>query len=278
MELQKSLLKNVDTDLLSEFLAISTSVAKSEVLNFKINNESLSGIANNEGDSIYKKWDIKLVQLCESHDEIPSLKCSIYKGDEFIKKILSYFGKTVNINLFHNDGSVRKLELYKTDEKGRTMLKITVLGANVETAYIDYNDEVIGKIFDPSDESLAQFSLDAVNLQQVSKYSKLQTNPEKQTEYVRLYTNDGCLNATDNAFDVILHETDVVLTDDVEIDKSLWQLIDEDQYDCSIHSIDQNRILVCSSTTKDVKITLVLLSKVDSSQSFDSFESFDEAF
>lgn len=275
MELQKILLPNVSTEQLQRFLGISMSVTKSETLNFTIDSQKLAGVANNEADSIYKSWSVNIKDICDPASAmIPSLKCSIYKGEEFAKRILSYFGQTVNINVFYQGSSVHKLELYKTDEKGRVMLKITVVSAPVETAFVEHSAEKLSSIFNPDEDNLlVSFTLDNDELSTVSKLSKLSTNPEKQTDYVKLYTTDGAIMATDNAFDVVLHESDVVLNDDIEIDKSLWSLIDKDKYVASVYDIDGNKILLCQSSTRDVKITLVLLAKIaDDDIDFEDFD------
>jgi len=280
MELQKVTLCNVNTETLRKYLAISMSVKKSEILNFSIENSVLSGINNNEADSIYKMWQLPLAKLTgladndPTYNTIPKLKCSLYKGDSFSKQVLGHFGQLVDMEIEHVLGTVKKINLSKKDANGRTILAITVLCARAETTFIEYEPELISQIFKPKPETkLVSFKLETAELSAVTKLSKLSTNPDTQSDYISLYTKDGSIFATDKAFDVFLHETDIVLNEPVEIDKSLWRMIDNDDYTATVYQAqDDNKILVCESKTKSVSITLVLLSSVDTDIDFDDFD------
>ena len=283
---QSFVLQDVNTEILRKLLGISMSVTKSETLNFTLTNDKVVGIANNEADSIYKKWSIQLASLCTvpmtqdgTLQTIPELKCSIYKGEEFSKKILSYFGQFVNFKIEHNGSEIKRIELFKTNDKGVTTLKINLLTAASATAFIDYSKEFVDQIFTPDDTTkLVSFELDNDDLSTVSKLSRLSTNPEEQTNYVTIYTAGGTLKATDNAFDVILKEDIQIEIDPIEIDKSLWSMIDRDKYIVDVHTIEDNKILVCTSQTKNVIISLVLLGKTDDSVNFDDFTNDDKTF
>ena len=290
MELQKFTLHDVNTELLRKLLGISMSVKKSETLNFKLTPEFATGIANNESDSIYKRWSIKLSDLCDVTKSIanqdaksgtlvfPELKCSIYKGEDFSRKILSFFGQFVNFKIEHDGKEVKKIELFKTNEAGVIVLQINLLTAATATAFVDYSSDLLAQIFTTDETTkVISFELDATELSSVSKLSRLSTNPESQTNWVTLYSDNGSLKATDKAFDVLLKDG-VTLSESIDIDKALWSMIDKDKYTVSVHNISENKILVCESLTKDVTISLVLLGKTDTDIDFSDFENTDETW
>lgn len=274
--MKQFILNDVKTEVLRKMLGISMSVSKSETLNFTIDGNKIVGVTNNISDSIYKRWEIGLSDICTPEEKavIPLLKCSIYKGEEFSKKILSYFGQLVNLRIEHDDSEVKKIELFKLNEAGKVGLKINLVTASSSTAFVDYDPEVLSMIFYPTEETkLFGFELDTNDLSEVGKLSKLSTNPEEQTDYVTLYSADGSLKATDNAFDVILKEGFTQADVSIDIDKDLWSMIDRDSYEVEIHQVDEeNKILVCKSTTKNVINSLVLLGKTDDSVDFNDFE------
>lgn len=268
-------LHGVNTDMLKHYFKLSSSVGKSEVLNFSLSYDLLSGIAHHENDVFFKRWKINLTELCQQHN-VPqdiTLKCSIYRGSEFAKKILSYFGQIVSINFHYVNDSVKKLELFKTDEKGKIVLKITIVTAPTNTSFVEYDIELLNNMFNPAEESkLFEFELDALALAEVTKLSKLATNPEIKTDYVQLYVEEGMLKATDNSFDIVLTDVEGSLESSVDIDKSLWSMIDGDEYVFEVHSIEDKKFLCCKSKTKDIRSTLVLLSDVDDDIDFDDFD------
>lgn len=278
MELQHAIITDVNVDTFKKYLGVSMSVKKSDILNFNMSSVKMSGISNNEGDSIYKKWEVDFAEFAGNvSEEFPELKCSIYKGDELRKKILPYFGQLVNMKVFYLGEDVKKLELFKTDEAGRISLKITILCASNETAYIEYSAELLNQIFNPEEANLTYtFNLSEAELSAVSKLSKLSTNPEQQTDYITLFTEEGLLKATDKAFDTILHDGADELKENIDLDKKLWTLIDKDDYVAKVYDVDNNKVLVCTSTTRKVMTTLVLLSKVDETVDFADFENNDD--
>lgn len=284
MSNKKFTIKNLNIEELQKLLAISMSVTKSETLNFRIMPDKIVGISNNEADSIYKRWQIPMSLLCDSietSEPLPaSLKCSIFKGPEFSKKILSFFGQYVDIVFTHDGQQIKGIDLFKLNEKGKTVLKINMVTASAETAYVDYSEELIQQIFTPTEDTkIIGFDLDSSDLSSVSKLSQLSTNPETQTAWVTLYTDEeGQLKATDGVFDVVLREDGAELGDSIDISKQLWSMIDRDIYKVEVHNVQDNKIFLCKSTTRDVVISLVLLSKTDDSVNFDDFLNDDSAW
>lgn len=268
-------LTNVKTDVLKKYFKISSSIVNKEILNFSFDKNNVFGIANNETDAIYKKWNVPLTDICDTNTEFTqTIKCSIFKGDEFISKILTYFGQTANMHFHHVNGSTNKIVLEKADENGKVILSITIVCAPVQTSFVEYDESLLNHIFTTSEETkIASFTLSESELSEVSKLSKLGTNPEIKTNYISLYTDErGALKATDKCFDLELHISENPLPEVLEIDKSLWSVIESDKYNVNVHNVDGNKFIICKSQTSDVTITILLLSDVDSSVDFDDFD------
>ena len=153
IQLSKITLKDLDVELFRKYIDVSMSAKKAEVLNFNVNSTKFYGVANNEADSIYKRWSVNMMDIAPATENqtltFPDLKCSIYKGNDLNKKILPMFGQLVNVNIFYIDNDVQKLEFYKTDENDRVSLKITILCASNETSYVEYTPELLTQIFQP---------------------------------------------------------------------------------------------------------------------------------
>jgi hypothetical protein len=276
------ILYDVNTDMLRSLLEISMSVTKSETLNFTLSPDEISGIASNEADSIYKKWNVELSDIAKApspETHFPKLKCSIYKGDEFAKRILSYFGQLVNMKIYHDGREIKQIELFKLNESGKISLKINLLTAATSTAFVEYSKELVSAIFTPGSETRQlSFTINPEYLSQVSRLSKLSTNPEDQTKWITLYSDNGSLKATDNAFDIILEDEGFPNIEPFDIDKSLWALVDIDKYSAEVHLIENSKIFVLKSYTKNLTVSLVLLEKTDGSVDFDDFSSSNETF
>lgn len=286
MELKQFKLVNVNLDMLRKLLGISLTLAeKSDTLNIQFSSAGLTGIASNSSDSMYKKWSIDWSTISTTEqkefDLIPKLKCSIYKGEDFSKKILSFFGGIADIIVFHNATEVKQFQIQKRGTNDKVSLKIDVLTAAANLAFTDYAEDLIEAVFSPQTETLtATMTLGVSDLQTVSSLSRLTVNPEKQTKYITLYTVDKQLKATDQCFDVVLQEeTETVLPDGgVEIDKTLWSKIDKDEYIVELHTIEDSKMFVCKSQTKQVVEALALLAKTDDSINFDDFVNDDSDF
>lgn len=295
MELKQIKLVNCNLDVFRKMLGISLTLAeKTDTLNITFNEKGLTGISSNRADSLYKQWLIEWSILAESvtglleHIEASSangakvqpLKCSIYKGEDFSKKILSFFGSVADIVCFHDGKEIKQFQIQKKSTEGKVQLKIDVVTASANLAFVDYSEELVKALFTPESTSLVtKFNLGISDLQTVSSLSKLSVNPDKQTKYITLYTENGQLKATDNCFDVVLHEAaEAPLPEPLEIDKELWSKIDRDEYSVELHAIEENKILVCKSLTKHVTESVALLAKTNDDINFDDFAASTEDF
>lgn len=226
-----------------------------ESLNFLVTPATISGIASNSADSVFKRWSVMTSDICSFDESFEPIKVSIYKGGAFEGNVLEYFGDLANIEIQHMNGNAVKMTI------SNGTLTITVVNAPAETTYVEYAKSTIDSIFTPP--ALAgTFSISSDQIKRISSLSKLSTNPETQTVFVSLYTKDGMLYATDKAFDLKLHEQAESL-DEVKINKSFLGLLCSEDYVMTVHNTDDGKILVANSQQSNTTAAMILVETIE---------------
>ncbi len=203
---------------------------KGGVLNFNINQSQIDSVASNVSDSFAKKWSIPTSAIARVEEPFAeTVKVSLYKGGDFLKGILNLYGESCNINIEHNNGIAVMLIVFNDK------LQIKILAAATITDET-YDDATMKLLFGVEDE-VGRFELGSEELKNIIGLSHISTNKDSQTPYVRLYTEDNFLKATDNAFDVKIHAQTEALNVDVNINKELIALFCNENHSFSVHKI-----------------------------------------
>lgn len=253
-----SILKDVKLAHLKNMLSKSTKLSGG-VLNFEVSSDKIQSVASNIADNFFKKWEINTAEIAAESKISETIKISIYKGSEFVKDVLSYFGSSADMKFFHDNGETNKIEVSNAD------LQITLVTAPISLNYVEYEEESLQYIFGSEGEKTS-FELSKEELARIISLSKLSTNPETQTEYVRFYTDGGMLKATDNAFDVALHSTDQEILTDIRLSKDSINLFClEDQLMTAI-KLESETILLASSKESSTVASVMLVEDLDASE------------
>ncbi|BBI90629.1 hypothetical protein HYO65_gp237 [Tenacibaculum phage PTm1] len=264
-------LKNVKLSELQTAFKRSLSIG-GETLNFKITPTSITNVAEHSSQSLYKKWELSLGDVCDSVDgQFRELKVAIYSGNEFVSKILGFFGQLADLEIQHENGNVNKINIIKLDEKGKRLLRIALVTASVTSSYKEIDSDMVSNIFNPDMETKASLILSPDDLKQLNNLAKLTTNPEEQTNYITIKSENGQLVATDGAFDIALRDRTEEL-DAIEIDKELFSCIEHENYTASVYDLGESGMLLLNSENSNSQIAVVLLSDADDSVSWDDFE------
>lgn len=266
-------LHNVQLSKLKEAFNRSLSIGTADTLNFAITKQGISNFAEHHSKSLVKQWNLDITDVCERIEgDFSTIKVAIYTGSVFTSKILGFFGQLADLEIQHVNGSATKIDVVKKDEKGRRALRITLVTASVASSYIDFQQDYIDAIFN-TDDTISSIVLSSADLKQLNKLATLSTNPEAQTDYITIKTEDGQLVATDGSFDVALHDRADDI-DKIDIDKELFACIEHENYSATIHRIsEEQKKLILSSKDSSSKIAIVLLSDADESTNWDDFES-----
>lgn len=274
MQEQILTLKDVSLDKLKPLFSLSSSLNKTDnTLNMQLSPTGLLSSNKNESSSVIKTWHIPFSAFCsEIIGTIPEkLKISIFNGDDFSKKLLSYFGQLATIEIHHNGQSAKKLLIKKVNKDGKVELKIDVIAANVEIAYFEFTSEeqqiLFGEIEQFSKKEI--FTISKNDIQNIKKLLKLTSNAELQKKYVRLYSDEGMIKATDQGFDLTLFEDTIGLGDlKIEIDKKMFMLIDDGSYKATYAKYEENSekmeslILQAENSDSNRRISLNLLQDI----------------
>ena len=255
MQIEKLLLRNVRLDELSKAFKRSLMLKNSEALNFLISTGTISNVSCNSTEAFFKKWELVTSDIAEYDKDFNPIKVSIYKGEAFVQNVLSYFGSSCNIEIEHIKGEAHKLTIFNDE------LKIIIATAPVKLAYTEYDSESIAMTFSKSD-SIYKFDLTYEELKRIGSLSKLSTNPDTQKRFVEFYTKDGFLYATDNAFDIRLHEIEAEF-DNVCLNKSFIGFFCHEDYTMYVSSMSGSKVMVAESMQSNTVSSVVLVEKVD---------------
>lgn len=264
-------LKNVDLAKLKGAFNRSLSISSSDALNFRINNTVITDAAQHQSQSLFKRWSVNLSDVCSSVEgDFSELKVAVYAGRELTSKIFNFFGQLADLVFHHVDGNVTKIEFIKKDDKGRIALRIVLVTASIKTAFIEIDKSLITEIFDRESSDI-QLTFKPEDLIQLNKLASLSTNPESQTAYISIFTKDGQLIATDGAFDVALHDTDLSV-EKIDIDKELFSCIEAETYSANVYHTESGSMMLLHSQDSASSIAVVLLSEADDSINWDEFD------
>lgn len=258
-------LHKVEISTLKKFLSKSSDLTGG-ALNFLLEEHQISSIANNEGDSFFKRWSVPMESVAElgNFPEGGKIKVSLNKGSDFINNILKYFGNTCSIRVSYDNGSAIMLTVY--NEK----LTINIVAAPTELNYDEYDTATLDEVFFKDAESIvAKFSLSAGELKEISSLSKISSNPETQTSYVSIYTDNGQLKATDNAFDVVLHNTESDFEARINIKKEFFSnfCAEEQQMSVKENTAISSMTLYALSAETNTESGVVLMDEVSADAS-----------
>lgn len=278
----KYTIKNLETKYLKEYFGVSMSVQKNDnFLSFEINDTEIKSTVDNDAESILKTWSIPLAEISEGND-LPSqdIRCVLYKGSEFTKKILGYFGEKMNLtfNWDNNLKLVKSVELYKLDDKGRKSLSVNVVCAAKEN-FKEFSSDVLDTIFYPTEGDVLQFDITKAQVDELHKLSEISSNPEQHNDYVRFYSEEGVIKVTDKIFNTILSENaDIEIPSGVEIDKELFGLVESDDYTIYLNEPSHDaKLFRLEAKSKKIITTIMLLSKTMDDE-FDSVFDEDDDF
>ena len=278
-------LENVSLDMLKTLFEIMSKVNKTDdTINFMLSNSSMSAINSNQAESVFKRWVIKHNKIASgvSGELMGEIKVSIFNGKDFSKKILGFFGQMANIEFYHDGKDVMKIVLKKLDKDGKVMLNISCACADTSISFNEYPQDSIEILFGlGSDYSpKTSFMLIKEDILNIIKLSALNSNSEEQKKYVKIYSENGSIKATDNAFDVVLGDDVFGLNTEIEIDKSILPLIDGGDYKVELTEHDDLKfiILTLNSDKVDNKITINLLSDISTDVQWDEFQDFGNSF
>lgn len=277
MEIKKVLLKDVKLKELKQTFNRLLSTNSDDLLNVHITTKTIMGVSKNAAESLYKRVEIDTKDLVTLDGDFPPLKLSLYKGKEFVNKTLSFFGEKANITLSHNNGNITELTIARLGADGKSILEINIIAASVPLSFPKDDPEQLDIIFNPTKETLSNtIELSPEDLKQINQLSLLNTNPEAQTDYIQLLTEDGKLIATDNAFKIALYATSVTIPE-VDVSKELFAKLDSENQILEIHDYPDNglKMMLSKSTESKTLTSLVLLSGTDESE--DSIADFDTA-
>lgn len=277
----KYTIKNLETKYLKEYFGVSMSVQKNDnFLSFEVNNKEIKSTVENDAESILKTWNLNLSEISESND-LPNenIRCVLYKGNEFTKKILGYFGEKLNLTFSWDDDLklVKSVELYRLDDKGRKSLSVVVVCASKEN-FKEYDDEVVETLFYPTQGDLMNFTIKKAQVDELRKLSEISSNPEQHNDYVRFYSEGGVIKVTDKIFDTILSENaDITIPNGVEIDKELFGLIESDDYTVYLNQPKPDvKLFRLESKSKKIITTIMLLTKAMDDEYDDMFDDEDD--
>jgi len=251
-------LRSVKIDQFIKTLNRSLMLKNNEVLNFSLSSSTISGLANNESESFFKKWTIVTSSIAEFDNEFAPIKVSIYKGDDFIK-ILQMFNKECSIDIHFIDNEAQLMVVYND------IAKISIVNAPASMSYVEYTDDVLQSIFEP-DSKIYEFELKYDDIKRIMSMSSLTTNPEKQTKHVTFYSEDNKLVATDEVFVLKLNseefDTDMI---DVKVNKPFLKLLCHENMKCEVHNVDGQHILVSKSLESNTISSAVLVESIKES-------------
>lgn len=287
-------LHDASLDILKPLFLLSSTLNKSNnTINFSVSPKGLHSSNKNHAMSVVKTWNLNFEQCCSSTSGVipEKLKISIFEGVDFAKKILAYFGQVATIEIHHDGLSASKIVLKKMTKEGKLSLKIDVVCASVDISYFEYSAEELLILFGDDENFVKKevFNLSKDNIQNIKKLLKLQTNPEEQKKYIRIYSKDGIVMASDDGFDLALFD-DVngqLGETIIEIDKSIFITIDDSSYSCVYSSFtddsDKMELLVLNATSTAAirRTSLNLLQDISSatdSINWSEFEDTDNGF
>lgn len=264
-------LTNVKIDKLRHAFGRSLMLKNSDALNFTISSSTVTGIASDKRDSFFKKWELITSDVCEFTDAFEEIKISIIKGVDFSKKMLGYFAASedVTIKIEHVNGDGNKLTI------SNEYLEITLVLSPIALSYTEYDEKTLKTLFSP-EEKLAAFVLTVDELKQIRSLSGLSTNPETQTTYVSLYTENNHLYATDNAFKLQLHDLNPEIEtefDIVHLGKNMLGSFCTENYVMEIYdSVSENNqpnCIIANSQDSNTIATVVLVTELDTAANED---------
>lgn len=280
-------LKGVSLETLKELFEIMSKVKKSStVLNFTINKEKLTGVGSNDSKAVYKYWEIPTKNISEAIDgDVPlgvSLKVSILNGSDFSKKILSFFGQMADLEFHHDNNQVDKIVITKYNKEGKKLLTIPVVCSRTSLTFEEEPQEILDIIFGltPDFNPKSKFEIRKEDIINIRKLSSLNSNTEEQKKYIKIYSEEGTIKATDNAFDVVLTPNTSGYADEIEIDKSLLGLIDPEEYDVFLNESHDLKFIIMNRKSElfTQKISVNLLSEIDDDTTWEDFAADDFNF
>lgn len=287
MQSQIITLKDVQLDVLKPLFILSSTINKTNTtLNMSLTPTGLMSSNKNMASSVVKNWTVPYANFCtEIVGQIPEqLKISIFEGVDFSKKLLGYFGQLATIEIHHDGISAQKLVIKKVTKEGKVALKIDVVAANIDVAYFEFSADEQAVLFAELEDFDRKevFTLSKDNIQSIKKLLGLVTSPETQKKYVRLYSEDGQIKATDGGFELALFEDTLGLGElKLEIDKSMFSIIDDSSYKVTYAKYDdgtdkiETLILDAVTTNGTRRISLNLLQDVGDHADDIDFADFD---
>lgn len=289
-------LKSIDD--LKYVFKLSADLDENNIINFAINNDGFQGIAKNATDSCYKLWKLPFdgdnIKIVVGDLESNTLQCSVYKGKEFISKILKHFDKTehtIKLTFYYEDFiyAVKAIKLEIVNEKNKSLLSFNITGANTAVYYDTFDNDLIEMLFDNNFSSIKlnyEFELSEDEIKQLKGLCEFVSNDELQKDYLSLkISNDGELTITDDLFKRTYEDKEVNIINkvtDVSLDlsKSLFNTISKNTQKVYVKQFEDSNYLLTFKSDNDIeeKTTFLLLKQIDMSQNYEDIFNDDSTF
>lgn len=276
-----------DISKLKECFLVSAELSENSIINFSINKEGLFGIAKNETDSCYKTWKIDFdgKTFMKKSDPEEELKCSIFKGKDFISKVLNHFDKSGHLTsiTFSYDELSGSVKMFKTElmniETKKVSLKFNIVTANTNIHFDEFDEELISMLFNSDDENVKivkKFLLSSEELKDLKSYINYQTNDELQENFISFkFKEDGTLFVTDNVFQINYNDKGIESFDDksrsLDFQKILFKTISiRNSVEVIVKDFDGNSVMTfININDENARTSFLLLKQLDMSQNYE---------
>lgn len=272
MELKTYTIELENVKLFQYCLNISSSLHGNGVINLSIQNDGILSTTSNAMDSCYKHWFLPLANFAKVPQNILTepIKCSIFKGNDFIKKILPQLvQKDVTSSItFHYDeilSSVKQISIVCTSTiTKKKVFTFKFNTSDVSLLFTEFDDETIEFFFSDKSPSklLYQFELLSTDLTKLRSMLNLNVHDDTQNSFISIKfdTEEKQISFTDEITDFRLSQ-EFEFTDEQKelttfnIDKTIFKTIDNETFVVQLREYEDTKLI--SLTSKNEMIVYI---------------------